>query len=338
MTVAALTAALLVAGAPAAHARDQIRAVGSSTVYPFAAATAEQFGQAGAYRTPIVESTGTGGGFKLFCGGVGESHPDISNASRAIKESEVALCKSNGVERIVEIPIGYDGLTVANAKDAPAFDLTKKQLFLALTREIPKDGALVKNSYKQWNEIDASLPAQAIEVYGPPPTSGTRDSFIELVMEVACKEFPEFAAAYPDEKARTKACGMLREDGAYIDAGEDDNLIVQKLVSNKNALGVFGYSFLDQNRGRVKGSKIGGIAPSTETVENGTYQISRSMFIYVKGEHVGKIPGLAEFADEMVSEAAIGPGGYLIARGLLPPDEKEKALARERVASLKAKP
>lgn len=336
LAIAALTTAVLVT-AQAAEARDQIRIAGSSTVYPFTSAAAERFGQGGKFKTPIVESTGTGGGFKLFCSGVGESTPDISNASRAIKTSEVELCKSNGVNHIVEIPIGYDGLTIANAKGAHLFDLSKAQIFLALAREVPgADGKLVRNSYQKWSEIDAKLPAQAIEVYGPPPTSGTRDSFVELVMEEGCKEFKEFAAAYPDEKERKKACTMLREDGKFVEAGEDDNLIVQKLASNRNALGIFGYSFLDQNRGRVQGSKIAGIAPTTETVENGTYKVARSMFIYVKGEHLGKIPGLAEFVAEMTSEAAMGKDGYLIAKGLLPLHEKDLKLARERAASLQS--
>lgn len=336
ITIAALSTTILVA-AGAAEARDQIRIAGSSTVYPFTSAAAERFGQGGKFKTPIVESTGTGGGFKLFCSGVGESTPDISNASRAIKASEVELCNNNGVTNIVEIPIGYDGLTVANAKGAPQFDLTKAQIFLALAREIPgKDGKLTKNAYQKWSEIDAKLPAQAIEVYGPPPTSGTRDSFVELVMEEGCKEFKEFAAAYPDEKAHKKACTMLREDGKWVDAGEDDNLIVQKLASNKNALGVFGYSFLDENRGKVQAAKINGVVPTTETVENGTYKVSRSMFIYVKGEHLGKIPGLAEFAAEMTSDAAMGKNGYLIAKGLLPLHEKDMKVARERTASLQS--
>lgn len=334
LTAFALTATFLTA-IPAAEAREQIRAVGSSTVYPFTSAAAEQFGRSGKFKTPIVESTGTGGGFKLFCGGVGESTPDISNASRPITENEKATCKQNGVTNVVEIPVGYDGIVFANAKGATPFNLTKKQIFLALAREIPQGGKLVKNTYQKWNEIDPSLPAQTIEVYGPPPTSGTRDAFVELVMEEGCKGIQEFAAAYSDEKERKKACTMLREDGKFVEAGEDDNLIVQKLASNRNALGIFGYSFLDENRAKVQASKVDGIEPTMDSIETGKYKVSRSLYIYVKGDHLGKVPGIAEFAAEMTSEAAVGPNGYLTAKGLLPLHANEKKLAQERAGSLK---
>jgi phosphate transport system substrate-binding protein len=318
-----------------AEARDQIRVVGSSTVYPFTSAAAEQFGQDGKFKTPIVESTGTGGGFKLFCAGLGDSHPDINDASRAITAAEIDTCKTSGVVNIVEIPIGYDGIVIANAKGAKPYSFTKKQLFMALARQLPgKDGTLTKNPYIKWNEIDPSLPAQSIEVYGPPPTSGTRDAFGELVMEEGCKAFPEFTTAYPDEKERKKACTALREDGKYVEAGEDDNLIVQKLVSNKNALGIFGYSFLAENANKVQGSKVEGIAPTMEAIESGAYKVSRSLYVYVKGEHIGKIPGINEFIGELVSDAAIGKNGYLIAKGLLPLHDKELRLARDRAASL----
>jgi phosphate transport system substrate-binding protein len=335
ITATALTSTILMAATPAL-ARDQIRAVGSSTVYPFASAAAEQFGQGGKFKTPIIESTGTGGGFKLFCSGVDENTPDINDASRAITESEKETCKKNGVTKIVEVPIGYDGIVLANAKGDQKFELTKKQIFMALARQLPgKDGKLAANPYQKWSEIDPKLPAQTIEVYGPPPTSGTRDAFVELVMEEACKEFPEFAKAYPDEKERKKACGVLREDGRYIEAGEDDNIIVQKLVSNKNALGIFGYSFLEENKNKVQGSKIDGVEPVMENIENGKYKVSRSLYLYVKGDHVGKIPGIPEFVGEVVSEAAIGQDGYLTAKGLLPLHESDKKLAQERAASLK---
>lgn len=319
-----------------AFARDQIRVVGSSTVYPFTTAAAEQFGQGGQFKTPIVESTGTGGGFKLFCAGVGENNPDINDASRAMTDSEKELCSKNGVGKVTEVPVGYDGIVIANAKGAYAFDLTKKQLFMALAKDLPgKGGAMEPNPYKKWSEIDPKLPAQAIEVYGPPPTSGTRDAFLELVMEEGCKAFPEFAAKYSDEKERKKVCGLLREDGPYINAGEDDNMIIQKLASNKNALGIFGYSYLEENRSKVQGSKVEGVAPTMEAIETGTYKVSRSLYIYVKGDHIGKIPGIAEFAAEMVSDAAIGKNGYLIAKGLLPLHDKDMKLAQERAASLK---
>jgi phosphate transport system substrate-binding protein len=336
LVTCALGAAFVFTSAVAAEARDQIRAVGSSTVYPFTSAAAEQFGAEGKFKTPLVESTGTGGGFKLFCAGVGETHPDINNASRPITDSEKTLCKQNGVEKIVEVSIGYDGIVIANAKGAPTLDLTKKQLFMALARELPgKDGKLAANPNQKWSDIDAKLPAQTIEVYGPPPTSGTRDAFVELVMEEACKEFPEFATAIPDEKARKKACGVIREDGRYIDAGEDDNLIIQKLASNSNAVGIFGYSFLEENKAKVQGNKINGVAPTMENIENQSYKISRSLFVYVKGDHLGKIPGISEFINGMVSDAAIGPNGYLISKGLLPLHANDLAKARAAAESLK---
>lgn len=335
LTATAIIGAVVATATPAL-ARDQIRVVGSSTVYPFSSAAAEQFGQGGKFKTPIVESTGTGGGFKLFCGGVGEDTPDINDASRPITDSEKENCKKNGVTRVVEVPVGYDGIVIANAKGAVQFDLSKKQIFLALARELPnKDGKLVSNTYQKWSDIDPKLPAQNIEVYGPPPTSGTRDAFVELAMEEGCKEVPEFLKAYPDEKERKKACGLIREDGRYIDAGEDDNMIVQKLVSNKNALGIFGYSFLEENKGKVKASNVDGVAPNMENIESTKYKLSRSLYVYVKGDHLGKIAGISEFVNEMVSEGAIGADGYLTNKGLLPLHEKDKKLARERAASLK---
>lgn len=329
-----LTTALLYANG--AQARDQIRVVGSSTVFPFVSAAAEQFGQGGKFKTPIVESTGTGGGFKLFCSGEGEATPDLSNASRPITDAEKATCNTNGITKITEIPIGYDGIVIASAKGNKPLNLTKKQIFQALANKLPDtSGALIANPYKKWSDIDASLPATAIEVYGPPPTSGTRDAFVEMVMDEGCKLFPDFAKAIPDEKERKKACGVMREDGGYIDAGEDDNVIVQKLVSNKNALGIFGYSFLAENGGKVQAAQIENVAPTEEAVENGKYKVSRSLYVYVKGEHIGKIPGIAEFINELTSNAAIGKNGYLIAKGLIPLHANDMKTARDRAASLK---
>jgi phosphate transport system substrate-binding protein len=336
MTVCALSA--VIASTQQAQARDQLRIVGSSTVFPFTSAAAEQFGQGGKFKTPIVESTGTGGGFKLFCAGEGENLPDINNASRAMTESEKVLCSQNGINNVTELKIGYDGIVIANAKGGTQFNFTKKQIFMALANKLPKDGKLIDNPYKNWNEIDPTLKSQAIEVYGPPPTSGTRDAFVELVMEEGCKEFPEFTAIYSNEKERKKACGMIREDGAYITASEDDNIIIQKLVANKSALGIFGYSFLAENLNKVQGNKVGGVSPSFTDIENGNYKVSRSMFIYVKGEHIGKIPGVVEFANYMVSNSTIGPNGYLIEKGLLPLHAKDLKLSQERAASLKSKP
>lgn len=330
-----LVSTALTAASPA-FARDQIRAVGSSTVYPFVSAAAEQFGQGGKFKTPIVESTGTGGGFKLFCSGADEDTPDISDASRPITDSEKESCQKNGVTKVVEVPIGYDGIVIANAKGTPQFDLSKKQIFMALARQLPdKEGKLVNNPHQKWNEIDPKLPAQNIEVYGPPPTSGTRDAFVELAMDEGCKAFPEFEKAYPDEKERKKTCGLLREDGKYIDAGEDDNMIVQKLVSNKTALGIFGYSYMEENKSKVQGSRIDGVEATMENIEAAKYKLSRSLYVYVKGDHLGKIPGIAEFVNEIVSEGAIGADGYLTGKGLLPLHEKDKKLAHERAALLK---
>lgn len=318
-----------------AHAREQIRIVGSSTLYPFSSMAAEQFGQDKKFRTPIVESTGTGGGFKLFCNGVGDATPDIANASRLITDSERKRCAKNGVHRVVEMAVGYDGIVIANAKDVPPLTLTKKHLFTALAGTLPgKDGKLHANPYHYWNEIDPKLPASKIEVYGPPPTSGTRDAFVELVMEAGCKSFPAFITAYPDEKERKKRCGLMREDGGYIDAGEDDNIIVQKLASNKNALGIFGYSFLEENLSSVHAATIEGVAPTLATIENASYTVARSLYIYIKADHIPHVPGLAEFAREIVSESAIGENGYLINRGLLPLQEKDKKASQEKAIAL----
>lgn len=317
-----------------AHAREQIRVVGSSTVFPFITAAAEQFGQAG-NKTPIVESTGTGGGLKLFCEGLGEKTPDIANASRAILDSEKELCKKNGVNGITEIAIGYDGIVVAAGKKSPALNLTRKDIFLALARQIPKDGKLVPNNYTKWNEVNPSLAAEPIEVYGPPPTSGTRDAFVELALESVCKELPEYKAAYADEKERGKACKAIREDGKYIDSGEDDNVIVQKLKGNPKALGVFGYSYFIENDGALQAMKVDGVAPAMEAISNGTYKLSRKLFIYAKNEHFGKVPGLIEFIKEIASPAAMGADGYMAAKGLIPLHKDELEKIRKQAAALK---
>ncbi len=326
-TLAIAAFASLAIAATAAEARDQIRIVGSSTVFPFSTVVAEQFGKTGSFKTPVVESTGTGGGFKLFCAGVGVDHPDISNASRAIKSSEVENCAKNGVAAITEVKIGYDGIVVANSKASPAFDLTVAQLWQALAKDVPVNGQIVANPYKTWNEIDASLPAEKIEVFGPPPTSGTRDAFVELVMDIGCDAFPEVEAL--DKDAKSATCQTFREDGAFIEAGENDNLIVQKLEANPTALGIFGFSFLDQNADKLQGSAIAGVAPTFEAIADGSYPVSRSLFFYVKNAHVGVIPGLKEFVAEFMSERASGDDGYLADKGLipLPADEHKEVLA-----------
>ncbi len=318
-------ASLLIAShlANAQVARDQITVVGSSTVYPFTAAVAEQFGRAGKFKTPKVESTGTGGGIKLFCNGIGPQHPDVANASRAMKKSEFETCAKNGVTDILEIKIGFDGLTIAENKTGPMSALTKKQVYLALAKTIPVNGQMVANPNKTWKDVDASLPAIKIEVLGPPPTSGTRDSFLELFMEEGC------------ELENKKACHAIREDGAYVEAGENDNLIAQKLAANKNALGIFGYSFLEENTDKLKGLKIDGIAPSFETIASAKYTAARPLFVYIKKQHIGVIPGLKEFANEYVSDKAIGEEGYLSDRGLVSLDKSDLAKVRNDVKVMK---
>ena len=324
--LAALAAALL---AGPAHARDQIRIVGSSTVFPFSTAVAESFGRATGAKTPVVESTGTGGGIQLFCSGNGMDTPDIANASRRIKAGELETCKKNGVTDVVEVKIGYDGIVLANSKKHARFDLTKEQIFRALAKQVPIDGKLTANPYKLWSDIDASLPKQKIEVLGPPPTSGTRDAFVELAMEGGAEAFPmlkELKAK--DEKAFKAAAHAIREDGAYVEAGENDNLIVQKLAANPDALGVFGFSFLDQNAQSIQGSRVGGVEPSFENIASGKYGISRSLFFYVKKSHIGKVPGLEQFIAEFTSDRAAGEEGYLADKGLIPLDDAERRTVR----------
>jgi len=309
----------------AAEARDQIRIVGSSTVFPFSTAVAEQFGKSSRFATPIVESTGTGGGMKLFCSGVGEDHPDVTNASRRMKKSEFENCARNGVD-ITEVQIGFDGIVIANAKKGPDLDLNLEQLFLALAKEIPQDGKLIANPNKMWSDIDPSLPQTKIEVLGPPPTSGTRDAFVEIAMEGGCKAL----AGAGELGLKKKACHAVREDGVFIEAGENDNLIVQKLEANPAAFGIFGFSFLDQNSDKVKGAAIARTMPEFEEIAAGTYPISRSLFFYVKQQHVGVIPGIQEFVTEFTSENAWGEDGYLLDKGLIPlPDDARAKMAEQ---------
>ncbi|MES9893557.1 MAG: PstS family phosphate ABC transporter substrate-binding protein [Candidatus Thiodiazotropha endolucinida] len=315
-----------------ASARDYISVVGSSTVYPFATVVAEQFGKTSKFKTPKIESTGSGGGLKLFCAGVGVEHPDITNASRRIKKSEVERCAGNGINDIIEVKVGYDGIALANSKAAPRFSVSRKDIFLALAKEVPdpKDptsGKLVANPYQTWKEVNSDLPAMAIEVLGPPPTSGTRDAFAELAMEGGCKKIDWIKAMKKKDKKMYKSiCHTVREDGKYIEAGENDNLIVQKLEANKNALGVFGYSFLDQNSDKVQGSLIDGVKPTFELIADGSYPVSRPLYFYVKKAHMGKIPGIENYLAEFTSDKAWGDEGYLADKGLIPmPTEERKA-------------
>ena len=317
--------------------RDYISIVGSSTVYPFTTTVAEQFGKGGKFKTPKVESTGTGGGIKLFCSGVGSQYPDVVNASRAIKSTEVDLCRKAGVKDILEVQIGYDGLVLANAKKGQAYKLSRRDLYLALAKTVPdpnNNQNLIANPYKTWNQINKALPADRIEVLGPPPTSGTRDAFVELVMESGCSTFPWVKSLKDVDEARfKKVCDTVREDGAYIEAGENDNLIVQKLVANPKLLGIFGYSFLEENAAQVQGALVDGVAPTFENISSGKYTVSRPLFIYVKKAHIGVIPGISEFLNEYVSPRSMGEEGYLANKGLVPLHPAEFAKVRKAVGA-----
>ena len=334
--VLAIAAAITASAAGPAGARDQIRIVGSSTVYPFATVVAEEFGRSTKFKTPIIEGTGTGGGFKLFCAGVGVEHPDITNASRRIKQSEIDLCAKNGVTDVTEIKIGYDGIVIASSKKAKPMPLTLRQVFLALAARVPlPSGELVANPHKTWKDVDASLPDLKIEVLGPPPTSGTRDSFNELALEGGCASFPEIKKLKDtDEAAYQGICHSMREDGAWVDAGENDNLIVQKLIANPSALGAFGYSFLDQNTDTIQANTIDGVTPDFDTISSGKYPVSRAMYFYVKDAHVGSIPGIQEYVAEFTSEKAYGEFGYLADKGLIPSPEAEREQFRAAAKAL----
>jgi phosphate transport system substrate-binding protein len=315
----------LAASATMAQARDQIRIVGSSTVFPYTQAVAEEFANQGG-AAPVVESTGTGGGMQVFCGGIGADHPDITGASRAMRKSEYELCVQNGVTDITEALIGYDGLAIAVARSNEIdWDLTLEQVYLALASKVPSaDGtALIDNPYKMWSDIDPSLPATAILAYGPPPTSGTRDAFVELAMHAGCEEtdYAKALEAAGDEAAYDKFveedCSRMRQDGLFVEAGENDNLIVQRLEADPNAVGIFGYSFLYENLDKLKDVKINGVEATQETIATFEYPISRPLFFYVKNAHRGVIPGLNEFITEYASANAMGAGGYLSERGLV---------------------
>jgi phosphate transport system substrate-binding protein len=305
-----------------AQSRNQIRIVGSSTVFPFATAVAENFGRSTQYPAPIVESTGSGGGLKLFCQGVGVQHPDITNASRRMEQGEYELCKENGVDKITEVKIGNDGIVLANDLDATSINVSREQLWQALAKQVPVDGELQENPHTQWSDIDSSLPDQEIKVYGPPPTSGTRDAFVELVMEKGCENFE--AVEKLDEAEKKQVCAQIREDGHFIEVGENDNLVVQRLQNEPDALGIFGFSFLDQNRDKVKGNAIEDVEPTFESIASGDYPVSRSLYFYVKNDHVGVIPGMQEYIKEFTSPRAWGPNGYLAGKGLIPLQEQQR--------------
>ncbi len=333
-----LAVALAAAFAVPAQARDQIRIVGSSTVYPFSTVVAEFFGRTYNFATPIVESTGTGGGFKLFCGGVGEAFADFTNASRAIKTSEINLCAANGVTEITEIKIGYDGIVLAHSVNAPNLHITLAQLWLALAKDVPDgNGGLITNPNRTWSDVDPSLPDMAIEVLGPPPTSGTRDAFSELAMEGGCKTVDWIADLKSSDSDRYKAiCHSIREDGAFIEAGENDVLIVRKLEANPDAFGIFGFSFLDQNFDVIQGAFVDGVEPTFENISDGAYPVSRPLFMYAKKAHVDLVPGMEEFIREFTEERAWGPDGYLSDRGLIPMPDAERNQYRDAARALAA--
>lgn len=323
----------------APSARKHISVVGSSTVYPFAAVIAEEYGRAAKFnnpnaRSPIIESTGTGGGFKLFCSGVGYQYPDFSNASREMKQSEIEKCAQNGIHNVVEIKIGYDGIVLANEMSGYQYGLTKEQVFLALAEQVPnqKTGQLVANPYHQWSDIDASLPEIDIAVYGPPSTSGTRDAFVELVMEEPCMEMAAYIDTYPNKKSRARKCHTIRSDGKFIEAGENDNLIVQKLKNDKEALGIFGFSFLEENRGSIKAARINKVDPTFDNIVSGSYPVSRPLFMYFKKEHFKLVPQMRDFVKEIVSDDTIGSDGYLLQKGLIPLTDKEVEAIQAKVA------
>jgi phosphate transport system substrate-binding protein len=322
-----------------AQARDYINIVGSSTVYPFATVVAEQFGKTTKFKTPKIESTGSGGGLKLFCAGVGVEHPDITNASRAIKKSEVDTCMKNGVKEIIEVKIGYDGIVLSNSKASAPLKLSRKDIFLALAKEVPDPTAndkIIPNPYRTWKDVNPSLPDVKIEVLGPPPTSGTRDAFVELAMEGGAKAFDTIQALKKTDGNRYKAiCHTVREDGAYIEAGENDNLIVQKLNANPDALGIFGFSFLDQNTDKIQGAFVDKVQPTFEAIADGRYPLSRPLFFYVKKAHVDVIPGMQDYLNEFISEKAWGPDGYLADKGMIPMPDGERQQWHEAVKSLK---
>lgn len=356
--VSGLIAAAAIINVSQASARETISVVGSSTVYPFSTVVAERFGKSSDFKAPKVESTGSGGGLKLFCKGVGVSHPDVTNASRRIKESEFQQCQKNGVTDIVEVLIGFDGIVLANAKGSEQMELTRKEIYLALAKMVPgPDGKLIENPNMTWKDVNSALPATKIEVLGPPPTSGTRDAFVELALEGGARAIKDIAklrklkadqtdeiaaivaklgaedawAAAVDKKGK-KAKGKdvvklishsVREDGAYIEAGENDNLIVNKLVANPSALGIFGFSFLDQNSDKVQGSVIDGMEPTFDAIADGAYKVSRPLYFYVKKAHIGVVPGIEEFINVFVSEDTIGEDGYLIDKGLIPLGEEQ---------------
>jgi phosphate transport system substrate-binding protein len=331
--------ALMLAPFKIVEARGTVSIVGSSTVFPFSAVVAEEFGR-GSAKTPVVEATGSGGGAKLFCSGIGLEYPDITNSSRRMKKSEYDDCQSNGID-MTEVVIGFDGIVVANANSGPKLNLTIDNVFKAVAAKVPGPNAtddnckLINNPYTSWSQIDSSLPNIEIEILGPPPTSGTRDAFAELAMEGGAENIPCLSTLKKEDKEIWKAVVYgVREDGAWIDAGENDNLMVSKLNTNPDAVGVFGFSFLDQNSDSIKGAIINNIEPTFENIAGGDYKISRSLFFYIKHAHVGVVPGIQEYAQEFTTEDAFGEDGYLVDKGLIPLPDEDRAKYREATKTL----
>lgn len=327
-----------IAQAVTGAARDYISIVGSSTVYPFATVVAESFGKKNRFKTPKIESTGSGGGHKLFGAGIGIEHPDITNSSARITKNQLKKDFKNGVKEVVEVKIGYDGIVVANSRQVPVFRLTKKDLFLALAKQVPvvgDQGVFKPNHYETWKQINPSLPDTRIEVFGPPPTSGTRDTFVELAMEGGANAFKWIAKLKKSDQKRYKEiCHTMREDGVYIEAGENDNLIVDKLSKAPEALGILGYSFLDQNTDKIQGAFIDGVQPTFQAISDGTYPVSRPLYFYIKKAHVDNIPGMREYLAEFTSEMAWGDEGYLTTKGLIPMPLEERQHYRKVVEEL----
>lgn len=341
--ITAVTATLALAATADAQGRDQIRIVGSSTVFPFSTAVAESFGAKTEFSTPVVESTGSGGGLRLFCSGVGAEYPDITNASRRMKASEYENCQSNGVRDITEVRIGFDGIVLGSADNGgDPVELTLTQLWLALAAEVPADescSSFVANPNERWSDIDPSLPDQRIEVFGPPPTSGTRDAFVELGMQGGARGIACMDTLHDDDEDRfEQIASTIREDGMWIDAGENDNAIVQTLVNTPTAFGVFGFSFLDQNSDRLVGAEIDGVSPEFDAIAEGSYPVSRSLFFYVKNQHADLVPGLADYVAEFTSDDAWGEFGYLSDRGLIPLADDERDAEGRSARALTAMP
>ncbi len=329
--LAFITSALLISNLSAA---EQLKIVGSSTVYPFSSSVAEEFGSTTKYPTPVVESNGSGGGIKLFCSGADINTPSIANASRQMKKSEFETCKENGVTDITEALIGFDGIVIAINSNTKSFNLSKEELALALAKEVPsKDGkTLIDNPYKKWSDINSSLPNSEIIVYGPPKSSGTRDSFEEMILQAVFSKMPVYTDLYKkDEKAnkKYKAYSEIRTDGAYVESGENDNLIVQRLTKNEVAIGIFGYSFLTENKDKVAALSIDNILPTVENIASAKYPVARSMYFYIKNEHNKTNPALQEFANLFMSEKMIGEDGILTEIGLIPLNEKDRKNAQD---------